>query len=313
MSSEKQSVNGIPLGILKETIGIFSLVGIGIGLTGGITLSQLGEGGGIFGGFLILVVLTFAFLIGPLIAVITGLRTGEKYGQSYQAYIAGGAGAVGGYFSMMLIVLSILSLAMIILSGDGGSGATTAQSAASSSTGSISSSGIDIGKYITPVIAVSIPTAISGLGGVFFAGDSQDQIEDDKTGSKSISSTKLVAAVAAIAIIGAAVGIIPAMIPSTAIDLTVSFDTAEGSEDALIHVWTVENPTDQDISTTMISEMSIDGETIATKNKQITVPARDQVSISFTMIEFQELTDEQMTRVRDTGNYSVDHRFDVFG
>jgi hypothetical protein len=248
MSSERQSSSGIPVSALKETVGIFSLLGVGLGLTGGITMSQLGGGGGggfggaIIGGILILVVLTFAFLIGPLVAVITGLRTGQEHGQSVQTYIAGGLGAVGGYFSMMLIVLLILSIVMSTLSGDAGTGSSATQTA------SASSSGLDIGQYIVPVIAVAIPTGITGLGGVFFANNGQRQAREasvDPTSEgqegavksdsafDSIPVKKIGIAVAVVAVIGVGVAILPGIISSLGGDSgssgTASVDSPEAA------------------------------------------------------------------------------------
>lgn len=227
--------------MVKETVGIFSLLGIGLGLTGGITISQLSGGGAIFGGILVLVVLTFAFLMGPLIAVITGLRIGEEHGQSNETYIAGGLGAVGGYLSMMLIVLLILSLAMSTLSGDAGTGASATQSA------STSGSGLNIGEYILPVIVVAIPTGITGAGSVFFSNDdqrqssgastnptteSQEGVVDTNLDLDSAQIKKVGIAVGIIAVIGVGVAIFPAIggsSPETAVE---QFRTASDAGDA---------------------------------------------------------------------------------
>jgi len=317
--SENQSPGGIPLGVVKETIGIFSLLGVGLGLTGGITISQLaGGGGGIFGGILVLVVLTFAFLIGPLVAVITGLRIGEEHGQSNETYIAGGLGAVGGYLSMMLIVLLILSLAMSTLSGDAGTGTSATQSA------STSGSGLDIGEYILPVIAVAIPTAITGSGGVFFAGNDQGQVEGVSAGSAiegqqegvktdsaldSIPLKKVGIAIAVIAVIGAGVAILPGIIsPSSAGDLVVNGDIA-GPNDEILATGTIENPTDQEISTTVTYEFVVDGETVGTSNEDITVPANSQIEISHGVVTYQELEQtltEQEQSEFGAGNFQMD-------
>lgn len=308
MSESNQATSDIRLTIIKETVGIFSLVGVGLGLTGGITLSQLSEGGGILGGVLVLVVLTFAFLIGPLVAVITGMRAGERYGQSSQTYFAGGAGAVGGYLSMMVIVLLIVSLAMSTLSGDAGGGASATQSA------STSGSGLNIGEYLVPVVAVAIPTAVTGLGGVFLAGEGQVEEKEVTSSSTagenegeiqsgsaidSLPIKKIGAVVAVIAVVGVGIAFIGGTTSSLEETLDVTFEEQSISEGDVTHTWTVKNPTNSDIQTTMKSDITIDGEEITEGSKEIMVPANEQVTVSIVAAEDGELTSQQETMVQE--------------
>jgi len=160
--SEKRS--GIPLDDIIPIVGIFALVGFGIGSTGGVAISQLG--GGIASGILTLVVLTVSFLLGPVVGIVAGIRSGGQHGRTSRALLASFIGSIAGYIVMMIIMFISLGFVSSVLMGSGGT--TAAQSTTTSSGG-----GLSIGGYIVPIIAVALPTGITGLGGVFFGAGSQ--------------------------------------------------------------------------------------------------------------------------------------------
>lgn len=314
MSSQEQSSGDFLLRNIKQTVGIFSIVGVGLGLTGAITLLQVG-GSGIFGGILALVLLIFTFLISPILAVITGLRIGEKNGRSKQTYLIGAVGAVGGHFSMMLIIVLILSIVISTLSGDGGTGSTAAQSAATSN------GGLEIGEYIVPIIAVAVPTAITGSGGVFLAGDQNHRGDiESKTRSvgiqrkptlESVPVRKIGVAIIITVVIGMAVVFMPILFPPSADDLAVNGNIEFGGEDGdIIEAGgTVENPRDEAISTEITYEFMSGEETIDTATETIFVPS-GEFELSYEVSNTDDIEAYYGTEVEENDKYKMKYIID---
>jgi hypothetical protein len=289
---------GIPLNSVGQIVGIFALVGVGIGLTGGVAMSQLGSGGAIIGGILTLVILTIAFLLGPVISIITGLRTGEQQGRTGESYLAGLLGSVVGYFVMMAIVLLILSVVMAIVMGDGGSSSTAAQS--TTSTASSSESGLPIGEYIIPIIAVAIPTGLTGLGGVFFGGSERSATAG---GAIDVPWKYAGIGVAVILLITAGVVYVPGALTAGPQQLEVTGD-ASTTQTELFAEGTVENPANNEISTTLTIEFVIDGAVVTTTDEDITVPANDEIRLSVRVATVDDMTTQQILAVSN-GEYQL--------
>jgi hypothetical protein len=130
-------------GELAFPLGIFASVGLGIGLTTIVILSELGGGGdgaGLVTGFFSLMVIVVALSMGPVLAAIVGLHMARR--PQAPGYVPGATGCAIGYLVMVFIVL--VSLAIAIPSSGGSSGG--------------GGGGFDIVGWLVPVIAVMLPT-----------------------------------------------------------------------------------------------------------------------------------------------------------
>lgn len=291
-----QGVN-FSTGAVSQIIGIFALTGIGIGATGGVAVNQIG-GGAILGGVIILVVLTVTFLLGPVIGLIAGLRVGDEQGRSPESYLTGLLGSVAGYFVMILAVVIIVSVVMAISGGGGGSGATQA----STTTGG-SSSSLPIGEYIVPIIAVAIPTGITGLGGVYFGGNKCTAGEDGITLSKKYVAIVIVV----ISIVVAGAVVVPNALssgPPLEVDGSTEFIQNTITADA-----TITNPADSERTKTLTVELVIDGSIVETRSEEITVPANDQITIRWSLVDGPDLTQSQVDAVNE-GNMELRFKID---
>jgi hypothetical protein len=284
-------------GAVSQIIGIFALAGIGIGATGGVAVNQIG-GGAILGSIIILVVLTVTFLLGPVIGLIAGLRVGDEQGRSSESYLTGLLGSVVGYFVMIFAVVIIVSVLMAISSGGGGGGATQA-----STTSGASSSGLAIGEYIVPIIAVAIPTGITGLGGVYFGGNKST------AGQKEISLSKkyVATAIVVIGIVVAGAVVVPNALssgPPLEVDGSTEFIQNTITADA-----TITNPADSEKTKTVAVELVIDGSIIETRSEEITVSANDETTIRWSLVEGSELSQSQIDAV-NRGNMELRFKID---
>lgn len=301
MSSDTQDVNeGISFSVIGQIVGVFALVGVGIGLTGGVAISQLGSGGVILSGILILVVLTIAFLLGPVIGVITGLQTGDQYGRTNESYLAGLIGSVTGYFVMMFTIFLILSAILAIVMGDSGSGSTVAQSATTptpTTTSSTSSSGgpLPIGDYIVPIIAVAIPTGITGIGGVYFGGTEHIPSESTRI---DLPWKYVGIAIIIIAVLTAGVTIGPELLSPDPQPQELEITGGSSTTDTILFAeGTITNPTDTGITTAVTIELVIDGLVATTTEEEITVSANSDTSIRTEIATVDDLTNSQVESV----------------
>lgn len=282
-----------------QIIGIFALAGVGIGATGGVAVSQLGAGSAILSGVLILVVLTIAFLLGPVIGLISGLRIGDTQGRSPESYITGLVGSVAGYFVMILAIVIIISVIMAITGG--GSGESSAATQASTTDGS--SSGLAIGEYLVPIIAVALPTGITGLGGVFFGG------HNHTTGKSGVTlPTRYVpVTVAVIAIVVAGAIVAPSLLssePQLQVDGSTEFPQNSITADA-----TITNPAESETTQTLTVELYIDGSEITSRSEEVTVPANDATRINWSLVEGSDLSESMIDAVND-GNMELRFKID---
>jgi len=284
-------------GAVSQIIGIFALAGIGIGATGGVAVNQIG-GGAILGGIIILVVLTVTFLLGPVIGLIAGLRVGDEQGRSSESYLTGLLGSVAGYFVMILAVVIIVSVVMAISGGGGGSGATQA-----STTSGGSSSGLAIGEYIVPIIAVAIPTGITGLGGVYFGGNKGTAEKKGITLSKKYVAIVIVV----IGIVVAGAVVVPNALssgPPVEVDGSTEFIQNTITADA-----TITNPADSEKTKTLTVELVIDGSIVETRSEEITVSANDETTIRWSLVDGPDLTQSQVDAVNQ-GNMELRFKID---
>ncbi|WP_049972805.1 hypothetical protein [Haladaptatus cibarius] len=150
-------------------IAVFGVVGIGIGLTGFISVGWMqgtftnpeqGEIANSFGqlfvGLILLQSIILAFFTGPTIATVTGLISGLSTADGKQAAVVNGVGSFVGFYVMVVVAVVVMSLAY-----DGGS-----------SSGGSSESLFDLGNTLTTALKVGIPTGavgvIAGYLGTYF-------------------------------------------------------------------------------------------------------------------------------------------------
>jgi len=291
--SETADGSGVPLSTIGQVVGIFALAGVGIGATGGVAMTQLSSGSAIFSGLLVLVILTVAFLLGPIIGLISGLRTGDGMGRTSESYLAGVLGSVAGYFVMILVVVLALSIAVAAVAGGGAGGGSSAatDAAGQTTTNGGSSGGLPIGEYIIPIIAVALPTGLTGLGGVYLGGGGAAP----SGGGINLPLRYVAAGIVVVGVIAAGVVVGPELLtaePQLEVDGGMDATSNTISTDA-----TVTNPTDSEITNTMRVELVIDGEVAATHEEEITVRANSERQVLWRIATASDLTQSQVQAI----------------
>ena len=149
---------------MKYIIGIFSLVGVGFGITGFLVLQLVAGSGGtssqIFAAIFALSLLGIVLLLGPVIAVYSSLNTANGfYHDARTTYLASFVSNFAGYLIMVVIAVLLIGAA---LGGGGsaGSGTTTEQTTSTGDT-------FDLGSLAIPMIALAIPVGLVGVGSTY--------------------------------------------------------------------------------------------------------------------------------------------------
>lgn len=163
MSQQTSSLRSI--GVI---VGVFAAIGVGLGLTGFISIGWIqgtftspdqGEFanslGQMFVGLVFLQSVIITFFTGPTVAALSGLVTGISHESRTRAAGISGVGAFVGFYVMVILAIVVMSLAYS--SGSDGSGG---------------SSSFDIGNAFATAAKAGIPTAavsvIAGyIGGNF--------------------------------------------------------------------------------------------------------------------------------------------------
>lgn len=165
MAAESQSSGGIVLdtSLIFRSIRYYAIIGAGLGLLGIILLLQLGVGegdGGLIGGLLSLIVLTFAVLCGPIIASFIAYATAENgIGDIRTRAVNSGIANGIGFAVFAIIVAVILFGGLALLAGGGDSGASASGG---------SSAPMETGNLITLIILMVIPNSLVGGAITFF-------------------------------------------------------------------------------------------------------------------------------------------------
>ncbi|CAJ52094.1 hypothetical protein [Haloquadratum walsbyi] len=287
--TETSEVNsGISVSTLAQVIGIFIFAGIGIGATAGITITQLGSGSAILGGILTLVVLTIVFLLGPVIGLIAGLRVGSENGATTTSYLVSFLGSTAGYFAMIIVVILAMSVAMI----GGGGGSAVADTATQTAMESDSSRGLPIGEYLIPIITVALPTGLTGLGGTYIGGK-----QTPSAGGMTLPIRYVTAGIVVIALVATGGLVIPDLINN---DPQLEVDgSASAMQGTLYADAKITNPTDNDVDNTVTAELVIDGEVVATEDRDVMVSADDESEISWEIIAVSDLSSAQLQAIRN--------------
>lgn len=166
---------------LRNTIGLFVIVGIGLGLSGYIALdfmqtsfvdsaepgSFLESLGQLFVGLVALQTSFITFLLGSVVAATTGVGSAKSFASGRAAALHNGLAAGVGFPLMVGVAIFIMLLAV----AGGGGGGETAAGATTTPTPSSGSGGItdqiDWGSLVMRVGALCIPTALVGAGAGF--------------------------------------------------------------------------------------------------------------------------------------------------
>lgn len=277
-----------------QAIAIFALAGVGIGATGGIAITQIGSGG-LLSGVLFLVVLTVVLLLGPVIGLISGLRVGTGQEAPRASYLSGFVGSTGGYFVMILLAIVILTLALNVPTG-------AANTAAQTTTSGGSSGGTSFGQYLLPIIAVALPTGVTGVGGVYFGRDGGSNSDETTIPTRYVAT-----GVVLISVIAAA-GLVGPDLLSSEPQLEVA-----GSEsitaDTIYADAAVANPTNDEITNTITAELVIDGEQFNTNQQEVTVSAGDNTEISLEIATESGLSRSQIQSI-GADQYEIRFRID---
>lgn len=178
--SAETSRDGVPVRLIGEVVGLFAVVGLGMGIIATLVLGQFTGGGSGIGSALIagigyLTALTVAGLTAPIVATVTGLRTGRQLGRGSSGYLTSVVGAAIGAVVLMSLVVLCLSIG---LSGGGGGAETTAGSTTGQSTGSG-----DLGQLLVIILSVALPTGVVGAAGTYF-GSTDAQETGSRVGNK---------------------------------------------------------------------------------------------------------------------------------
>ncbi|ERH00154.1 MAG: hypothetical protein J07HQX50_01313 [Haloquadratum sp. J07HQX50] len=286
----QQSIDSIPQE-LGEIFGIFSLVGLAMGLSGIVATTQLGGGNQLIAGLATLVVITVAFLIGPVISLIVGLRRGETDLANKEKLVVTAAGTGGGYLVMMGIVIGVL-LVGFSLSGDGTSSITGGQTTVGT--------GFSIETYITPIIAVAVPSLIAGTGGHLLVG-----IRNASNPRQVIPWRVVVSVILVSGVVLGGVFTIPDILsndPQVEVDGSVSVSGTSLNADA-----TVNNPTGQSVSNTMRVDMIVDSTVIASESQSFDVEGNTATNVSIELVTVEDLDTSQITAIQQ-GNFELQYQ-----
>ena len=134
--------------VVKYVVGIFAIVGVGIGLTAVLANSLLGDASsGYLGGIIVLMAFGVAVFGGSILAAVIGLQDFLQIGEvDSQTYVLAFASNAAGFVVMGIIVAIFVSIAMGSGGGAGGTG------------------GGDLGNYIVSAIVMAIPAGLVGAG-----------------------------------------------------------------------------------------------------------------------------------------------------
>jgi hypothetical protein len=150
-----------PFELAGWILGVFAVVGIGLGLTGYVAIDALqgALGGGesamaqtlgqFFSLFVFFMALVVVFFLGPVVAMVSGLIAGAIVWEPLDGVVAGGLGSFVGFYFMLFLSVPLLFLALD--AGGGGGGTSTGAQPQ-----------FDAGSLVVPAVLAGLPTGIVG-------------------------------------------------------------------------------------------------------------------------------------------------------
>lgn len=178
--------NTSPIRSIGVIVGVFAAIGIGLGLTGYISLGWVestftsadqSEMANSFGQMFVAIVffqsVIVTFFTGPTVAALSGLVTGISQASRTRAAGISGVGAFVGFYIMVVLAIVVMSLAYG--SGGGGSGG---------------SGSIDLINAFTIAAQAGIPTAAVGVVAGYIGGSFEGihfSLSEQPTPERSVS------------------------------------------------------------------------------------------------------------------------------
>ena len=288
-------------------LGLFGIVGVGLGLTGVVMLGALGGGASLFSGLFALLVIAFALLTGPIVAAVVGAQPPRDDADTPQ-YGLVFVGTAVGYLLMMVLVLVILVIGIAVLSAGGGS--------ASGTTGTTGGNGsVNPGQYLLPVLLIAVPTGGVAVATRYWRHRQTATPTDD--GSEAAIALPdvprqylIIGSVGLLALGAVVAGVMVLTGPTAADQLTV---TGEGySQGQTIFVdATVENIGEQTQTATLSVETSFGGEVSQgfSTSREVTVTGGGRATETVALGEFGDLTATQEQALQ-SGDFRIDFKID---
>lgn len=293
-------------GQLLYAVGIFVLVGIGLGLIGFVALTQLAGGNNmtdaIFSGIFFIIILVIALFFGPVIAAIVGIQMGNR-NQSSSVYLTSLIGNMIGYIVMMLIVLAILSVGIGLVSNGGGSGTMGGTSGEMGASG-----GGGFGQWIFPIIAISMITGVTGAGASYLQVQTSPRGVNGTENFPKAIPTKWIIVVFLIGVVllGGVYGSSVLLSGNPASDLEVNGD-AYSQGDSLYGDALIENVGDNEATATLAIRFLIDGQESddLTSSTEVTVSSGETTTETLEVGQFSDLSQSELDDV-DSGNWTME-------
>lgn len=297
-------------GQLLYSVGIFALIGVGLGLVGFVVLTQSASGNNmadaIVSGIFSIMILVIALFLGPVIAAIVGIQMGNR-NQSSSVYFTSFVGNTIGYIVMMLIVLAILSIGIGLVSNGGGSstmGGTTGEVGASGGGG--------FGQWVFPIIAISVITGLTGTGARYLQIQA-NQMGKTETGDfsnliplKGILAVLLVCGVLLVSIYGSSA--LLSGDPSSNLEVT---GEAYSQNNILYGSAVVENVGDSEATATLTIRLLIDGQERDdfTSSTEVTLDGDESTTETLEMGRYGTLPRSEINEL-NAGNWTIEFLID---
>jgi len=135
--------------ILREfgsVVGLFVVVGLGLGLAGSLVVSRLtlgdlggGAGSTVVGGLVFFQAVSVVYFTGPAVGAVGGVLAGLRSEDTAVGALAGGAGSLVGFYLMIAVAVLVMAVAL----SDG-------------------ASGLSPGDNVTLIAASGVPAALVG-------------------------------------------------------------------------------------------------------------------------------------------------------
>lgn len=292
---------------LLYSIGIFALVGIGLGIIGLVVLTELAGGNSmtnaIFSGILSIIILVIALFLGPVVATVVGIQIGN-HNRSLSGYLTSFIGNSAGYIMMMLIVLGILSVGIALVSSGGGTGTI----GSTSTGGNMSSSAGGFGQWLFPIIAISIITGLTGTGASYL----QTQIsQTGPTRTEGISNSIpvrgiFVAVLVCILLLGGVYGASTLFNSNPSSNLEVN-GNAYSQNEILYGDVIVENIGNNEATATLTVRLVLDGQVNDdfTSSREITVASGESVTGTLRIGQYSDLSRSEIDAL-NSGNWTIE-------
>lgn len=313
MSLHFNTTNGLK-STFTYAIGIFAVVGAGVGLTGAVVINVLGSGSSIFSGILLLIVIGVSLLIGPPIAGYIGIQIADRDGEA--GALQSFAGTASGFLIMMIVVLLALLLGIALTAGggagtDGGTGGV--DGGADPGTGGSSGGGFDFLEFFIPALIVAIPTGLTGGAATYlhgrssFASGTTGGVDSAAGGAPDIPMKYIGATLLVIIVLIAGFGVM-ALISSPADNLEVSDGRVYAQDSMLYAEGTATNAGDVAATANLTMRLKIDDEYKDgfEHTDEITVEPGEQIREDYSLGRLDDLSQTEQEQIVNS-NFVIEY------